>query len=50
MLKPVMKNNTAKWKNELSNIQASKIECGIVHNMKELGYELVEESNWISKI
>ena len=49
VLKPVMKNNTAKWKKELNTTQVAKIEGGIENVMKQLGYELSESSSWFAK-
>lgn len=49
VFKPVMKDNTQKWKKELSPTQVAKIEGGIEVLMQQLGYELSTKGMWFQK-
>ncbi len=49
VFKPVMKDNTQKWKKELSPTQVAKIEGGIEDLMQNLGYELSTQGMWFQK-
>lgn len=49
VFQPVIRNNVAKWKKELTRTQVAKIEGGIEDIMLVLGYPLSGYGNWFAR-